>query len=132
VEALATGTRRIQRGHNVKPHLASAFAGAVPFAGRGHRTPQTLLSISERNKLLSEATKFYPGASERETARCLRIALLRYRAGAWRRTRVETQCPPRHRGRLVELLWMILKVRDQVPSERTIRRALAFRGPRPD
>lgn len=30
--------------------------------GRGHRSPQTLLLIDERNKLLVEAARFYPGA----------------------------------------------------------------------
>jgi hypothetical protein len=53
--------------------------------GRGHRTPQTLLLLDERDKLLIEAARFYPGASDREVGRLLRIALLRYQNGRWRR-----------------------------------------------
>jgi hypothetical protein len=34
--------------------------------GRGHRTPQTLLLLDERDKLLIEAARFYPGASDGE------------------------------------------------------------------
>ena len=41
--------------------------------------------LDERDKLLVEAARFYPGATDREVARQLRIALVRYRAGRWRR-----------------------------------------------
>ena len=37
--------------------------------GRGQRSPQTLLMIRERDALLREAARFYPGASDREAAR---------------------------------------------------------------
>ena len=51
---------------------------------------------SERDALLVEAARFYPGASDREIARRLRIALLpllNYQTGRWPRTRVELRCP---------------------------------------
>jgi hypothetical protein len=99
--------------------------------GRGKRTPKTLLLIDERDALLREATRrFCIGMKDREAARYLRAALLRYQTGAWRRERVETTCPARHASKLTALLWMVLKVRDHVPSEMTIRRALAIRDPR--
>jgi hypothetical protein len=60
---------------------------------RGRRTPATLLLISERNKLLLEAAKFYAGASDREIARQLRIALLRYREGRFRLYREDVSDP---------------------------------------
>ena len=71
-----------------------------------------------------------PGLSDRECARRLRTALLRYREGAWRRTRSEALCPPHHAGKLTAVLWMVLKVADRVPSERLIRAVLAC-CPRP-
>ena len=92
---------------------------------RGHRTPQTLLLIDERDALLTEAARFYPGASDREIARLLRTALLRYQRGAWRRERTEALCPPRNAGKLTAVLWMILKVRDAIPSERLVRAVLS-------
>jgi hypothetical protein len=94
------------------------------IAGRGHRSPQNILLRSERDHLLRAAAKFYPGCSEREIARQLRIALLTYRNGRWRRDRTEATCPEQHRGKPVQMLWCVLKVRDAVPSEMTIRRAL--------
>lgn len=84
----------------------------MPVDGRGKRTPQTLLQIDERDKLLTEASRFFPGASGREAARQIHIALSRYREGRWRRTRTELTCPPQHRGRLEGVLWCLLKVRD--------------------
>jgi len=99
--------------------------------GRGHRTPQTLLLLDERDAFLREAARHHcVGMSDREAARYLHIALLRYQTDAWRRTRVEALCPPRHAGLLDGLLWAILKVADQVPSERLIRAVLA-RCPHP-
>jgi hypothetical protein len=93
--------------------------------GRGHRSPQTLLLIDERDGLLREAARFYPGASDREAARLIRAALSRYRDGRWRRDRSEATCPVQHRDKLVQTMWRVLKVRDAIPSDRTIRAVLA-------
>lgn len=109
----------------MKPHRASAFADAVPLDGRGRRSPQTRLLLDERDRLLIEAARFYPGLSHREAARQIRIALLRYQTGRFRRSRLALTCP-HQAGRLDAVLWMILKVRDAIPSERSIRRALSF------
>lgn len=97
--------------------------------GRGHRSPQTLLLIDQRNALLIEAAGFYPGASDREAARLIRVSLLRYRDGRWRRDRSEATCPVQHQGKLMALLHALLRSRDHVPSVMTVRRAIAFRDP---
>jgi hypothetical protein len=93
---------------------------------RGHRTTATLDAIERRNQLILEAAdRYFPGLSGRETARRLRVCLLRYQCGAWRRTRTEASCPDRHLGRLEALLWQLLKVRDHVPGDKLVRTALA-------
>jgi hypothetical protein len=109
----------------MKPVQRIELTHAVPIDGRGHRTRQTELAISERDKLLVEAARFYPDMSDRAVARLLRAALLAYRNGRWRRDRIELTCPIKHKNKLVQVLWMILKTRDAIPSERTIRAALS-------
>ena len=90
--------------------------------GRGRRTPSTLLMIDERDALLVEAARFYPGLSQREIARRLRSRLLIYRNGRWRRSCAELKAP--HPPEKIDaVLWAILRVKDYVPSEMTIRRA---------
>ncbi|MEY9131929.1 hypothetical protein ACVMII_000797 [Bradyrhizobium diazoefficiens] len=115
----------------MKPVHAIETANAAPIRSHG-RTRAVELLISERNALIRDAARFYPGCTDREVARQLLIALARYRNGRWRRDRVEATCPAQHRGKLVQALWLILKTRDVPVSERTIRRALAAptRGPR--
>src|SRR6478736_3078533 len=95
-----------------------------PFvsAGAGHRTPQTMLLLDERDKLLIEATRFFRG-SDREVAKQLRDALAIYRNGRWRRDGAEMTCPPQYRGKLAQVMWMILKTHDHVPGDRTVRMA---------
>ena len=94
--------------------------------GPGHRTPQTMLRLDERDRLLVEiARDFYPGVSCRERAHRLRRRWLLYQQGRWRRTCVELK-PPHEAGSLDAALWHLLWIRDHVPSEMTIRRALLF------
>lgn len=112
----------------MKPQRPSAFADAVPVDGRGRRSPQTRLLIDERDRLLIEAVKFYSGLSQREAARHLHTVLTRYQTGRWRRSRVDLTCP-HDAGRLDAVLWMILRTRDHVPRERTIRAALSRSSP---
>jgi hypothetical protein len=110
----------------MKPVRTSDVASAEPCDGRGRRTPQTLLLLDERDGYLRQAATYFPGCSDRETARRLREALAIYRNGRWRRDRSEALCPPRHAGKLTAVLWMILKVRDAPPpSVRTITVALS-------
>jgi hypothetical protein len=95
------------------------------FGAVGQRSPQTLLLIDERDALLVEAARFFPACSDREIARRLRIALQRYRDGRWQRDRADLTCPVQHSGKLAGVCWKLLKTRDAVPSERTIRAALS-------
>jgi hypothetical protein len=111
---------------NMKQHRASIFDDALPVDGRGKRSNETLLRIDERDRYLIEAARLYPGYRDREIARRLRTALSIYRGGRFDRDRACEVCPVQHRGKLTEVLWMILKVRDHVPSEMTIRRALGY------
>jgi hypothetical protein len=92
---------------------------------RGRRLPETLDAIHRRDALLIEAGRFYAGVSGREAARLIRVALLRYRGGRWRRERTELTCPAQHAGKLTALLWRLLRTRDAVPSEGLIRAVLA-------
>jgi hypothetical protein len=97
------------------------------------RTPNVQLAIDERSRWLREAAeRHFTGASHHEQARRLHRALANYATSAWLREGSLSLCPPRHKGRLTEYCWMILKSRDHVPSERNIRRILrgrATRGP---
>jgi len=96
--------------------------------GRGQRTPGTTLRLAVRDHLLREAARrFCVGMSDRQAARQLHTALTRYQTGRWRRSRVDVTCP-HQAGRLDAALWLILKVRDHVPSERLIRLALSSPG----
>lgn len=110
----------------MKPVLHTDLTHATAIDSRGHgRTPAVRLMVDERDHYLREAAAFYPGLSDRETARQLRTALAAYRAGRWRRDRAETKCPSQYRGRLPEALWLLLRTLDAVPGDRTIRAALA-------
>jgi hypothetical protein len=100
------------------------LADATAVDARGRRTPSTMLQLDERDHFLREAARFFPFFSQREVARRLRTALLRYQTGRWRRTRTEFTCPE-HRDRLEAVLWSLLKTRDYVPSERLIRAVLS-------
>jgi hypothetical protein len=110
--------------------LNGSHENRLPPDNRGKHTPRTLLAIDERDRYLIEAARHFPGLSHRATARLLRSRLSIYEQSAWRRDRSEALCPPRHAGKLTTVLWMLLKVRDHVPSEMMIRRALAFGDPR--
>jgi hypothetical protein len=111
----------------MKPLQPIELTHAEPVDGRSHgRTPQTMLLLDERDALLREAARRHcSGMSDRAAAKYLRDALSRYREGRFRRSRFELTCPPQHRGRLDEMLWLLLKTSsDHVPSIATIRRVL--------
>ena len=90
------------------------------------RHPETLAAIARRDALIVEAAAvFFFGASINEAARRLHKALDRYACGPWRRERASDGCPPRHVGRISGHCWLILRVRDRVPSTRLICAILA-------
>jgi hypothetical protein len=110
----------------MRPHRGSTFDGTAPVDGRGHRSRQTELLISERDKLLRDiARRFYPGVSRREVAYRLRRSWLQYQQGRWRRTSAESK-PPHDADSLDAALWHLLWIKDFVPSIPTIRRALGY------
>jgi hypothetical protein len=120
-----------------RPLDRAALLDAAPLPRhRGQRSQQVLDALHRRDELLREAAaRFYAGMSARTAAVMLHRELARYASLAWRRDRIEVQCPARHVGRIAEQCWLVFAVRDHVPSERVIRRALrhpAFRGPLPD
>lgn len=99
---------------------------ATPIDGRGQRSPADVLARAIRDHLLrTAADRFFAGMKHRPAAVKLRNKLIRYRAGAWERDRIEVRCPDRHRGTVSELLWTILVIRDAIPGDKTIRNALA-------
>jgi hypothetical protein len=85
-----------------------------------------MITTIDRRGKRSDATlqAFMPGWSSRAAAHALHTALSRYQCGAWRRHRIEDQCPARLCGKLEAHCWHILRARDAVPSERTIRAAI--------
>jgi hypothetical protein len=110
----------------MKPVGTIELTHAVPVDGPSHgRTRAVELLISERNALIRDAARFFPGCRDREIARRLRDRLSTYRNGRWLRDRIEATCPAQHRGKLLQVLWLILRTIDAVPSDRTIRAALA-------
>jgi hypothetical protein len=111
----------------MRPDRGSTFADAAPVDRRGHRSRQTELLISERDRYLrAAADRFCIGMSDRQAATMLHTKLARYRSAGWRRDASEALPPPRHRGTITEYLWCVLKCRDHAPSEMTIRRALGY------
>lgn len=95
--------------------------------GPGHRRPETLRALARRDSLLRMAARcHFAGLSERTQAAMIAAKLDQYRnRGGWRRDRIEATCPARHHGRLEEIFFALLKVRDLEPSIGTICRALA-------
>ena len=108
----------------MKPHRPSTFAGAFPV-GRGHPTPQAMLSRDERDRyLIAAADRYCVSMSDNAAADYLCAKLSLYRATAWQNDRTEALCPSRHRNTLREFLWCALKARDHAPSARLIRGVL--------
>ena len=115
----------------MRPMLATDWANAEPADRRGHRLPATMEAIATRNALLVEAAnRHFAGMSARLAAAHLHIALTRYAAGRWRRSRAD-QVNPHATGTLAASLWSVLRARDHTPSTRSIWRTLAaIHGPR--
>ena len=110
----------------IAPNHKVNLANAVPLDGRGHRSPQTLLMLDERDAMLREAAAmFFPGDSMNATAKQLHRALDRYCCGAWLRERVAITLPSRHLGRLDGFCWRLLRTVNRVPGESRIRQIIS-------
>lgn len=98
---------------------------AVP--GPGKRKAETVWKVETKYRLLRMAARcHFAGLSEREAAAAIAAKIDQYRnRGGWRRDRLEAVCPARHRGKIEEILYALLKVQDAEPSKATICRALA-------
>jgi hypothetical protein len=95
-----------------------------PQETRGRRNHATVYATLTIRRLASVAVReFYPGQSKCWQAERLRSDLLRYQAGAFRRS-TGPACADRHRGKIEEVCHRILRLRDRVPAARTIRRWL--------
>jgi hypothetical protein len=84
-----------------------------------------LAAIKARDCILRDATAMLPRLPLIEAANRIHIAMVRYRESTWRHERHLDECPRRHRGTLREMAWQALRLRDHVPSPRSIRRILA-------
>ena len=99
---------------------------AVQIDGRGHRSYELELRLSERNHFLREAARLHcVGMSDRQAAEFLRTKLSRYHSGAWRRHQAENLMPPMLEGRVEAWCWRILRCRDTIPGDRLLRGVLA-------
>jgi len=117
---LASGiTRTLQAGGRLDD--------ALGLRGPGVRSPATIAARNERDSLIrATAARFYPRMDAAEAARLLATAIDRYRSSAWSRgERDAPECPARHRGRVEEMAWRILRVRTDGLSPRSIRRILS-------
>lgn len=116
--------RRWHWGHAVPLHTSCAAAWFNPRPGV--RLATTIERLARRDALLvAAAARFYPSLSMNEQAHRLARELGHYRAGAWRRERALDCVPPRHVGRLHELLWQALRAHDRTLAARSIRFVLS-------
>lgn len=92
----------------------------------GQRSSQTQRILIERDRLVCEAAKeFWPDETNSEQARNLHQHWTRYAASAWPRERALERVPDRRAGSVEARLWAIMRVKDHVISERSIRALLA-------
>jgi hypothetical protein len=111
------------------PLRTERLMNAAPMRGPGERTPQTLLLLDESARLIREAvSRFFPNVSRRGAAKRFHGAAYRYSCGAWIRDRAELTCPARHRGKVEEYCWRLLKTVNRVPGESSIRQIISRRG----
>jgi hypothetical protein len=106
--------------------ITTELINVTPIDGRGHRSNQTLLYLSERDQFLREAARLHcVGMSDRRAADFIHKKLTRYAQGAWRRDQAEALPPPQYAGRVEHWLWCVLKCHDRPVSEELIRKVLA-------
>lgn len=94
--------------------------------GPGQRSAQTTAILAERDHhLRAAAAEFYPGLPPAHQARELHARWTHYRASGWHHERALDAAPLFRAGTLQARLWAVLRLRDFVPSERTLRAVLA-------
>ena len=96
----------------------------------GQRSARTRAAIAERDRLVAEAAvEFFPDQPPAAQARGLHQRWSRYAVSGWRRERALSAPPPMRRGKIEERLWQVMKVRDLVLTERSVRAILAASYP---
>jgi hypothetical protein len=127
--AVRDGTLDAENAAWLSDVLSKIADGELPAdIALGLRRPRadTLAAKKARDCILRDAAKtMLPGLPLVQAAAHIHSEMLRYRQGAWRRERLLDECPLRHRGTLREMAWQALRLRDAVPSTRSIRRVLA-------
>jgi hypothetical protein len=104
--------RRLDEALNLRP-------------GPGQRDPRTRASLAERDEFLREAARlFFPQLAPTEQAKALETALARYAASAWQRERAAPELPPRHKGRIEEYLWRVMRAEPRTLGWERIRKIL--------
>ena len=91
----------------------------------GQRSPNTVARLAQRDVLIRAlAAAHYPGRSL-AAAEAMRRAWARYASSGWPRDRQSEEVPSYRVGKPEAWFWQIMRLQDQVPAERTIRRILA-------
>lgn len=123
VRTIAALARATLEGHPAEEVLKDALG----IERRpGSRRITTAIRHTKRDQLLREAaTRFVPARPVAEQARELYRALVRYAGSAWKQERRVRSCPARHRDRIEEFCWHILKVKDQAVGIDRIRKVLS-------
>lgn len=120
----ASGDPQSELAYAKRP--AGMAGPSVSTDRRGKRTAQTIEALAERDRLVrAMAARFFGGMSALTAATAIHCELTRYQSSAWTFERVLDECPQRHRGRLREFTWRILKARDYLLSVRALRRTLS-------
>ena len=134
----------LRDGQQLEPSVAAAIADSITAYRTGEECaeafgvkpldgepdPRSQLRRAQRDALIkSTAAKFFASlGSEAAQAAELRRRLLRYFASGWRHDNRDVM-PAKLARTLHGAFWQILRVIPVVPSERTIRRALAKSSP---
>ena len=94
--------------------------------GPGQRKAATIASIASRDELLrAAAAEFFPDLRPAEQARDMHQHWRRYVAAGWPRERALEEPPERRRGTIEGALWRVMKTRDHLLAERSLRLILA-------
>lgn len=88
----------------------------------GQRSVRTRAAIAERDRLVAEAAaEFFSDEPPAAQARAIHERWTRYATSGWRRERALSTLPSIRHGKIEGRIWQIMKVRDFVLKERSIR-----------
>jgi hypothetical protein len=92
---------------------------------QGQRDARARAAMAERDRLLREAAaRFFPKLTPTEQAKALETALARYAASAWQRERAAPELPPRHKAKIEEYLWRVMRAEPRTLGWERIRKIL--------